>query len=87
VELVIALAELIEAEGRALRLSAARLSWGVALIVVATLFAVAGAGLCLWSLHQFVLALAGPGTASLVTGLVTLLIAGLTGWAALRVSR
>lgn len=68
-------------------MAAAQLTWSVALIAVAALLTLAGAGLCLWALQQWMQSVAGPGAASLVTGLAALLLAGLTAWTARRLSR
>lgn len=87
VELVITLAELVEAEGRALRRAAERLSWAVALIAAAALLTVGGAGFCLWGLYQGIEPIVGAGWAGVITGAATLLFAASLAWIAHRMSR
>jgi len=79
-EVLIAATDLLEAEGRALQHAVLRTVWGVALIGFVGLLAVAGAGLCTWALYQYLaLPLAQP-TAALLTGLITLAVAGVLAW-------
>lgn len=77
---MIALAELVEAEGRELRAQASRLSRSLALVVLAILLAAGGAGLLLWAIYQSVSASLGPAGGALVSGLVGLVAAGVVAW-------
>jgi len=86
-DLTIALVELAEAEGRALRRGVVRAGASVGLIALACSFALGGLGLCLWSAHLYLATLLSPPQAALVTGLLTLVVAGGLLWTALRTNR
>ncbi len=77
---MIALADLVEAEGRELKMQAVRLSRSLALVVFAILLAAAGAGLLLWAIYQGVSASLGSAGGALVSGLVGLAAAGVVIW-------
>lgn len=79
---MIALADLVEAEGRELKMQAARLSRSLALLVFAMLLAAGGAGLLLWAIYQSVSRSLGSTGAALVSGLVGLATAGVVIWLA-----
>jgi hypothetical protein len=79
-EVLIAAADLLEAEGRTLRRAFLRTVWGVALIGFAGLLAVAGAALCTWALYQYLALPLAQSTAALLTGLIVLAVAGLLAW-------
>lgn len=86
-ELLIALCELIEAEGRALRRSLIRTGAGLGLLVISAVFGLTGLGLCLWSAYLYLdTQLAAP-LAALATGALTLLLAAGVLWIALRLGR
>jgi hypothetical protein len=87
VDILIALLDLLEAEGRALRRATTRLWWGLAFIVLAEALAAVGIGLCLWAVYQYVVFPLGPATAALLTGLLALLVAGGVVWLVQRLSR
>ncbi len=76
-EFVIKVAELVEAEGRQLRAISARFGVGLALVLMASLLAVAGSGLVLYALFAFLTPLVGAALAALITGAGTLGAAGL----------
>jgi hypothetical protein len=86
-ELVIALLELIEAEARALRSGALRLGVMLALLGTAALFTCVGLALLLRALYLYLLMVLIPATATLLTGIATLLVAGGLLWSARRLSR
>jgi hypothetical protein len=86
-DLVIALIELLEAEGRALRRAMLDTGVGLGLIVVASLFALAGLGLCFWSAYLYLVTLLGQPLAALATGVLTLCLSGGLRWAASRLNR
>jgi hypothetical protein len=87
IELLIAVVELFEAEGRELRRATARLGWGLGLMGLALLLTSVGAGLCLWGLYLFLKAALGPAGAGLMTGLFTLAAALVCAWGASRTTR
>jgi hypothetical protein len=86
-ELVIAVADLLEAEGRSLRRSAVRTGWGLGLVTVASVLLLAGLVLCLAALYDALAAQLGSVAAKLGTGLAGLALAGVAAWLAGRVSR
>jgi hypothetical protein len=86
-ELIIALLELLEAEARALRSGAFRLGLALALLGAAGVLTVGGVGLILRALYLYLAIFLGQATATLLIGLVTLLVAGELVWSARRLSR
>jgi len=80
--MVIALADLAEAEGRELRRNIVRLGQGAALNSVAVVLAAAGSCLILWAFYQFMVMLMGPLLGALVTGVIGILSAGVLIWIA-----
>lgn len=77
----------MEAEARALRRGTLRTGAGLGVIGLAVLFAGAGLGLLLWTLFQGLSGLWGQLLATLVTGVVALLMAGALAWIASRIAR
>ena len=86
-DLVIALVELLEAEGRALRRALLGAGVGLGLVVAATVLALAGLGLCVWSAYLYLGTLLEPALAALATGTLTLVLSGGLLWLALRLNR
>ena len=86
-ELLIAFLELLEAEARALRSGTFRLGLSLALLGTAGTLAVAGVSLIMWALYLYLVIILSPPTATLITGMVTLLVAGVLVWSARRLSR
>lgn len=84
--MAVALADLLEAEGRALRRTTARLGLGLGMIALAVLFAAAGLGLCLWAAYQYLASELGQTLAVLLAGVVALVAAGLFLWLAKRLT-
>jgi hypothetical protein len=84
---VIAVADLLEAEGRALRRGALRTGMGLACLGVAAVLLVAGICFCLWALFQWLVVVVGMPGAALLVGITFLLIAGGLAWTATRLSR
>lgn len=80
--MVIALADLAEAEGRELRRNIARLGQGFALIIVAVVLAAFGVLLILWAFYQSMVMAMGASLGALITGVVGLLCAGVMLWIA-----
>jgi hypothetical protein len=79
--------ELLEAEARALRSGTFRLGLSLALLGTAGTLAVAGVGLIMGALYLYLAVILSPPTATLITGIVTLLVAGGLVWSARRLSR
>jgi len=86
-ELLIAFLELLEAEARALPSGAFRLGLRLALLGTAGTLALAGVALIMWALYLYLAIILSPPTATLITGMVTLLVAGALVWSARRLSR
>jgi len=86
-ELLIAFLELLEAEARGLRSGTFRLGLSLALLGTAGTLAVAGVSLIMWALYLYLVIILSPPTATLITGMVTLLVAGVLVWSARRLSR
>ncbi|HEX9872278.1 MAG TPA: hypothetical protein VGC99_27515 [Candidatus Tectomicrobia bacterium] len=86
-ELLIAFLELLEAEARALRSGAFRLGLSLALLGTAGTLVLAGVALIMWALYLYLAIILSPPPATLITGMVTLLVAGVLVWSARRLSR
>ncbi len=86
-EWVIALLDLIEAEGRALRRAVGRASFGVALLTIATLLVITGIGFLIAAAYWALAATFGASLAALIVGVVILLIAASLGFLAYRALR
>ncbi|MEJ2346226.1 MAG: hypothetical protein P8076_04360 [Gammaproteobacteria bacterium] len=54
---------------------------------MAAILAAVGFGLCLWAVYGYLAPVVGTATASLLTGLLTLIAAGILAWTAARLSR
>jgi hypothetical protein len=86
-ELIIALLELLEAEARALRSGALRFALSLALLGTAGTLILVGVGLLLRALYLYLaISLSAP-TATLITGVATLLVSGGLVWSARRLNR
>jgi hypothetical protein len=85
-DLIIALLELLEAEVRALRSGSFRLGLSLVLLGTAGILLVVGIGLILWAFYLYVAILLSPSTATLITGVVTLLVSGGLLWSARRLN-
>jgi hypothetical protein len=81
-DFIIALLDLMEAEGRVLRHSVTRTGGALALIGVAAALLLGALLLMLWSLYQFLEPRVGASAASLFTGLAMLVPAALAALAA-----
>lgn len=86
-ELIIALMELLEAEARALRAGAFRLGLSLALLGTAGTLGLGGMGLILWAVYLYLALILNPPTATLMTGIATMLVSGGLVWSARRLSR
>jgi hypothetical protein len=79
---VIATAELVEAEGRALRQEVVRFLWAAMLIVIAALMGLAGFSFILIGLYWLLLQQFSTPVAALTFGFVALVLAGVLAWIA-----
>jgi hypothetical protein len=86
-DLTIALLELLEAEARALRAGSFRLGLSLALLGAAGVLGLSGIGLILRAVYLYFALVLSPPTATLMTGIVTLLVSGGLIWSARRLSR
>ena len=86
-ELLIALCELIEAEGRALRHSLMRTGASLALLLVSAVLGLVGLGFCLWGAYLYLGTKLDAPLATLATGSLTLLLSAGVLWIALRLGR
>lgn len=80
VELGLALVDYVKAELRLAKVHAGRLALGLLLVAAAGLLFFLAVLLVLWSLYLAFAALVAPPVAALITGMITLLIAGLLLW-------
>lgn len=76
-DFIIAVAELLEAEGRSLRHSVVRLSWGLVFIAGAALLGITAFGFVLWGLYQYLAWATDPAAAALLAGAIALALAGM----------
>ena len=86
-ELIIALLELLEAEARALRSGSFRLGLSLALLGTAGILMLVGVWLILRALYLYLAIFLSPPKATLITGVVTLLVSGGLVWSVRRLSR
>jgi hypothetical protein len=86
-DLAIALADLLEAEGRLLRLNVVRLKYSFGLGVLSLLLLLIGLGLLLFALYQSLLAPLGPAFSALITGLACVACAVLLQWIDRKITR
>ncbi len=83
-EYAVALADLVEAEGRALRRGLALLGWAFMLIAVAGALLLCGLALWIWALYLFIVLWLPPVLAAALTGGFVLLAAGVIAWMVMR---
>lgn len=86
-EYVIALADLAEAEGRALRRGLAMLGWAFALIAVASALILMGLVLWIWALYLLLALIVPAWLAAALSGAVVLGAAGIVAWLVARTVR
>lgn len=84
---MIAVADLLEAEGRALRHATLRTGIGLACLLMAAVVLVVGVVLCSWACYQWLSGVIGPIGAKALIGLFMMAIAGGLAWSAIRISR
>jgi hypothetical protein len=70
-----------------LRYAAVRLGLGLATIALAAFLAVIGFALCLWAIYQYLMTATDAATASLLTGLLSIILVGVLIWLANRLNR
>ena len=81
------MADLLEAEGRALRRSIFRSSAGLVLLASAGILGLAGLGFCLFGVYVGLETPLGSTAAALLTGLAALMLMLVMVWIATRISR
>lgn len=74
-DLVIALLDLLEAEGRSLRSAVLRVGLGLGLLTIAVVMLLVSMAFLLWSAYQFVSLWLGPTLAALAMSLLALVLA------------
>lgn len=79
-ELIVRVADLVEAEGRILRATSVRLALGMGIIIVAAGAIMAGVALVLGAVYIVTADRAGPAAGASVTGVLALGIGGLLAW-------
>lgn len=84
---MIAVADLLEAEGRALRYATLRTGIGLACLLMAAVIVLGGFALCLWACYQWFSSSMGPVAAKAVIGLFMVAVAGGLAWTAIRINR
>lgn len=85
--IIVATAELAEAEGKSLRLSCARLAVSVCLAVLGAVALGVGCGLVVLSLYLVVAGEWGPWAGALVAGVLALAVGGIGLWTSRRAAR
>ena len=60
---------------------------GFAFLGISALFALSGLGLCLWAVYLWLAASLGQTGAAALTGLISLILAGVLAWITIRLSR
>jgi len=83
---VIALTDLLEAEGRTLRINLMRAALGVALVLAAVLLVCVGLCLCLWAVYLSMSVYWGATGAAFFVAALILAAAGLLAWTATRLN-
>ncbi|HYE03742.1 MAG TPA: hypothetical protein VD963_10980 [Phycisphaerales bacterium] len=86
-QLIVRVTDLVEAEGRVLRVVMLRLGLGAALGVVAALMCLIGLCLVLVAAYTALEAATSAPVAALVTGLASLLVGGALIWTIARINR
>jgi hypothetical protein len=86
-ELVVRVADLVEAEGRQLRHIAVRVGIALAAILVGGLLAIGAFVMMLIGVYIWLEGPLGEGGAAFVTGLITLLVAGGAVWGAMKLTK
>ncbi len=84
---MIAVADLLEAEGRALRQATFRTGVGLVCLVMAGVLLLGGVLFCLWAAYYWLSVAFSPTLAKMLVGLVMMAIAGGFAWTAIRLSR
>lgn len=86
-EMVVRVADLVEAEGRQLRHIAIRVGIALAGVLVAGVLALGGFVLLLIGIFVWLQGPLGDGGAAFVTGLITLIVAGGAVWGAMKLAK
>jgi divalent metal cation (Fe/Co/Zn/Cd) transporter len=84
--LIVSCCDLIEAEGRSMRLSALRLGVALMLLALAGSMGLAGLGIAVWALYAWLATALNPPAAAAITALFILIITGALMWCARRMA-
>jgi hypothetical protein len=79
--LILTFLDLLEAEGKAFRAGVAKVGLVVAFLTLVALMFVAGFGLIVWAIYLFLRLSLTPAPSALLTGIFTLILAGVLAWA------
>jgi hypothetical protein len=85
--LIVKLADLLEAEGRALRSGAVNIGLAAAIAFAGAIVGVAGIGLLSWAVFALLRRVLGPPGAAAICGLALLACAGVLLWIVRKMSR
>ena len=86
-DFVIAFLDLMEAEGRTLKQATMRVGWGMAFITLSAIFILIAGGFLLWGIYQQLITITTPATAAILIALSALILAGISGLIAKKVTR
>lgn len=78
------MADLVEAEGRALRKSVLQTGAGLAFMLAGVVLLLLGVAFCLWGLYTWIAASVGSAAAAALIGAIALVIGGGLVWFAIR---
>jgi hypothetical protein len=76
-DFIIAVVDLLEAEGRSLRHWVTRLTWGIVFIGGAAVLGITAFSFFLWGLYQYLAWATDPAAAALLVGVIALGLAGI----------
>jgi hypothetical protein len=86
-DFVIAFLDLMEAEGRTLKTASIRVGWGMAFIILATVFILVASSSFLWGVYQLLITVVSPPSAAMLISLFSLVLAAVAAVIAKKVSR
>ena len=78
--LILTFLDLVEAEGKAFRAGVAKTGLALAFLTLVGLLFVTGFGLIVWAIYLFLRLSLTPAPSALLTGIFTLVIAGVLAW-------
>ncbi len=85
--MIIACADLLEAEGRCLRRSILRLGVAILCLGGAALLLLGGSGLLLWAAYQLLSQSLGPLAAAVASAVAMIVLGGILAWLSVRLTR